>query len=77
MIAFGNVEFRGFGRGFAVTGDLPLLEFHLIESRQCLPKGIPCKSGTGEAKVFNPSIDPCQEVVFHGHLYGFHSYYET
>ena len=77
MIGFRNVEFRGIGRGLAVTGNLPLLEFQFIESSQGLSKGVPSKSGTSKAKGFDPSVDPCQQVVFHGHLYGFHSYFIT
>lgn len=77
MIGFRNVEFRGIGRGLAVTGYLALLEFQFIESSQGLSKGVPSKSGTSEAKDFDPSVDPCQQVVFHGHLYGFHSYFVT
>ena len=59
MIGFGNTEFLGFRGDFAVTGDLPLLQFQFIKSSQCLPKGIPSKSGTSEAEVFDPSVDPC------------------
>ena len=77
MIAFGNIELRGFRGGFAVTSDLSLLKLQFIESSQCLSKGIPREGGTGEAKIFYPSIDPCQEIVFHGHLNGLHSYGAT
>ena len=58
MIAFGNIELRGFRRGFAVTSDLSLLKLQFIESSQCQSEGIPREGGAGEAKVLHPSIDP-------------------
>lgn len=74
MIGFRNVEFRGFGRDHAVTGDLPPLEFQFIELSQRVQKGALGKSGTSEAKVLSPSIHPCQEIVVQSNSDDFHGY---